>query len=72
MNQHVKKAQKIDLLSDFTGKYAGLSRDYIGGEDMTYQDWLDLHSEDKEIKKAAREKWEVSEVGKQRKKRFYP
>lgn len=72
MNQHVKKTQKIDLISDFTGKYAGLSRDYIGGEDMTYQDWLDLHSEDKEIKKAAREKWEVSEVGKQRKKRFYP
>lgn len=72
MNQHVKKTQKIDLISDFTGKYAGLSRDYIGGEDMTYQDWLDLHSEDKEIKKAAREKWKVSDIGNERKKRYYP
>lgn len=72
MNQRVKKAQKIDLISDFTGKYAGLSRDYIGGEDMTYQDWLDLHSEDKEVKKAAREKWKVSDIGNERKKRYYP
>lgn len=66
----VKGTRKIDL-SDLLERYSGLSRDYIDGQEMTYQDWKDLHSEDKEVKKAARQKWKESERGKARKQRYY-
>ena len=64
---NVKHASKFDP-SDLSTRHSGLTRDYIGGEDMTYSDWKDLHSKDKDVKNAAREKWRVSERGKRRKR----
>ena len=71
MITQVKHAKKIDL-TDLQSRHSGLSRDYINGGNMTYQDWKDLHSEDKEVRKAARQKWSESEIGKSRRKQFYP
>lgn len=66
----VKGTRKIDL-SDLSQRHSGLARDYVGGENMTYQDWKDLHSDDPAIKEAAREKWKESEKSEQRKQRHY-
>lgn len=66
----VKGTPRIDV-TDLGQRHSGLSRDYIDGQEMTYQDWKDLHSEDKEVKKAARQKWKESERGKARKQRYY-
>lgn len=66
----VKGTPRIDV-TDLGQRHSGLSRDYDGDEEMTYQDWKDLHSEDKEVKKAARQKWKESERGKARKQRYY-
>lgn len=65
---NVKHAPKFDP-ADLSTRHSGLTRDYIGGEDMTYSDWKDLHSEDRDVKNAAREKWRESERGKRRKQR---
>lgn len=70
MNTRVKYARAIDY-TDFSTRFSGLARDYVNGEDMTYQDWKDLHSTNPVIKKEAQAKWEVSERGKQRKQRHY-
>lgn len=56
LGTQLSKGKKIDL-SDLSKRHSGLSRDYENGEEMTYQDWKDLHSEDAEIKAAARERW---------------
>lgn len=66
----VKETRKIDL-SDLSQRHSGLARDYVGGENMTYQDWKDLHSDDPAIKEAAQEKWKESEKSEQRKQRHY-
>lgn len=71
MITQVKGTKKIDL-SDLSQRHSGLARDYINGEEMTYQDWKDLHSSDPETKQAAKEKWKESERGEQRKQRYYP
>ena len=65
---NVKHAPKFDP-TDLSTRHSGLTRDYIGGEDMTYSEWKDLHSENKDVKNAAREKWRESERGKRRKQR---
>lgn len=70
MITHVKGTKGIDL-TDLTQRFSGLSRDYVNGENMTYQDWKDLHSDDPAIKEAAREKWKESEKSEQRKQRYY-
>ena len=64
----VKGTPKIDL-SDPNRRLDGLKRDYVGGKNMTYQDWKDYHSDDPEVRKAAREKWKESEESKERRKR---
>lgn len=64
----VKGTPKIDL-SDPNRRLDGLKRDYVGGENMTYQDWKDYHSDDPTVRKAAREKWKESEESKERRKR---
>lgn len=66
----IKGTRKIDL-SDLSQRHSGLARDYVSGENMTYQDWKNLHSDDPAIKKVAREKWEESEKSEQRKQRYY-
>lgn len=62
----VKSTPRIDVSER---KLGGLERDYVNGENMTYQDWKDLHSEDESIRQEARKKWKESEIGKQRRKR---
>lgn len=66
----VKGTPRINV-TDLSQRHSGLSRDYVGGENMTYQDWKDLHSDDPAIKEAAREKWKESEKSEQRKQRYY-
>ena len=66
----VKGTPRIDV-ADLSQRHSGLARDYVGGENMTYQDWKNLHSDDPAIKKVAREKWEESEKSEQRKQRYY-
>jgi uncharacterized protein with gpF-like domain len=65
----VKNTPQIDV-TDLSQRHSGLSRDYEGGENMTYQDWKDLHSEDPKIKAKAREKWEERKDGKARKQQY--
>lgn len=62
----IKSTPKIDV-TDLGNRHSGLSRDYEGGEDMTYQDWKDLHSENPETRRKAKEKYTESEKSKQRK-----
>lgn len=62
----VKGTPKIDV-TDLSQRHSGLSRDYDGDEEMTYQDWKDLHSENPETKRKAKEKYTESEKSKQRK-----
>lgn len=64
----VKNTPRIDV-SDLSRRHSGLSRDYEGGENMTYQDWKDYHSDDPNIRQAARAKWRESEKSKERRKR---
>lgn len=64
----VKNTPRIDV-SDLSQRHSGLSRDYEGGENMTYQDWKDYHSDDPNIRQAARAKWRESEKSKERRKR---
>lgn len=66
----VKGTPQIDL-TDLSQRHSGLKRDYVEGENMTYQDWKDLHSADKDIKEATKTKWEESAKSEQRKKRDY-
>jgi uncharacterized protein with gpF-like domain len=69
LGAHVKGA-KLDL-SDLSKRHSGLSRDYIGGEDMTYQEWKDLHSENPDVKNAARERWKETERSYERRQQYY-
>lgn len=62
----VKGTPRIDV-TDLSQRHSGLSRDYDGDEEMTYQDWKDYHSDDPDIRQAAREKWKESEKSEQRK-----
>lgn len=62
----VKSTPRIDV-TDLSQRHSGLSRDYENGENMTYQEWKDLHSENPEIKRKAREKYRETEKSKQRK-----
>lgn len=64
----VKGTPRIDV-TDLSQRHSGLSRDYDGDEEMTYQDWKDYHSDDPETRKAARDKWKESEKSKERRKR---
>lgn len=64
----VSGAKRIDLSAR---RLDGLKRDYVNGENMTYQDWKDYHSNDPKKRNAAREKWEESETGERRKQRYY-
>lgn len=66
----VKGTPQINL-TDLSQRHSGLKRDYVGGGNMTYQDWKDLHSADKDIKEAAKAKWKESAKSEQRKKRNY-
>lgn len=68
MITQVKGTPRIDLSSS-ERRLAGLERDYAGGENMTYQDWKDYHSDDPDIRQAARDKWKESEKSKERRKR---
>lgn len=68
MITQVKGTPRIDLSSS-ERRLAGLERDYVGGENMTYQDWKDYHSDDPDIRQAARDKWKESEKSKERRKR---
>ena len=62
----VKGTPRIDV-TDLGNRHSGLSRDYDGDEEMTYQDWKNYHSDDPDIRQAARGKWKESEKSKQRK-----
>ena len=64
----VKGTPRIDV-TDLSQRHSGLSRDYDGDEEMTYQDWKDYHSDDPDVRQAARDKWKESEKGKERRKR---
>ena len=64
----VKGTPRIDV-TDLSQRHSGLSRDYDGDEEMTYQDWKDYHSDDPDIRQAARDKWKESEKSKERRKR---
>lgn len=64
----VKGTPRIDV-TDLSQRYSRLSRDYDGAEEMTYQDWKDYHSDDPDVRQAAREKWKESEESKERRKR---
>lgn len=64
----VKGTPRIDV-TDLSQRHNGLSRDYDGDEEMTYQDWKDYHSDDPDIRQAARAKWKESEKSKERRKR---
>ena len=66
----VKNTPRIDV-TDLSQRHSGLSRDYEGGENMTYQDWKDYHSKDPDVRREAREKWRESEIGKLRRQRYY-
>jgi phage putative head morphogenesis protein, SPP1 gp7 family len=64
----VKGTPRIDV-TDLSQRHNGLSRDYDGDEEMTYQDWKDYHSDDPDVRQAARDKWKESEKSKERRKR---
>lgn len=64
----VKGTPRIDV-TDLSQRHSGLSRDYDGDEEMTYQDWKDYHSDDPNVRQAARDKWKESEKSKERRKR---
>lgn len=64
----VKGTPRIDV-TNLSQRHSGLSRDYDGDEEMTYQDWKDYHSDDPGIRKAARDKWKESEKSKERRRR---
>lgn len=64
----VKGTPRIDV-TDLSQRHSGLSRDYDGDEEMTYQDWKDYHSDDPDVRQAARDKWKESEKSKERRKR---
>lgn len=64
----VKGTPRIDV-TDLSQRHSGLSRDYDGAEEMTYQDWKDYHSDDPDVRQAARAKWKESEKSKERRKR---
>lgn len=68
MITQVKGTPRIDV-TDLSQRHSGLSRDYVGGENMTYQDWKDYHSDDPDVRQAARDKWKESEKSKERRKR---
>lgn len=64
----VKGTPRIDV-TDLSQRHSGLSRDYDGDEEMTYQDWKDYHSDDPDVRQAARDRWKESEKSKERRKR---
>lgn len=66
----VKGTPRIDV-TDLSQRHSGLSRDYDGDEEMTYQDWKDYHSKDPDVRREVREKWRESEIGKLRRQRYY-
>lgn len=65
----IRGTPKIDV-TDLDSRHSGLSKDYEGGENMTYQDWKNYHSADPEIRRKARERWQKSTKGKERRERW--